>query len=224
MATDSGDDAAALRDRVKQLEQTVSEQQQTIESLSSPTASRRAVLGGAAAAAGLGALGWYSSYPARAQAAGQVGAQSEPVDVFANAIDANEVSTEAVNRGIGFGTTDIPTGETEVVYDASSIQRRIQKNDNVGTTATQIINIDNLNGYNNIKAGQGVVYGSDNTDAATTFTDFLIWTRAGSVTQVASSGRGSTDARSYAIDASGIELSFAADNYEVDVDITGSPF
>jgi hypothetical protein len=84
MASDSGaDDAAALRERVAALEKTVAEQQATSESPGQPTASRRGLLSGAAAAAGLGALGVYSSSPASAQAAGQVGTQSEPVDVEA---------------------------------------------------------------------------------------------------------------------------------------------
>jgi hypothetical protein len=47
-----------------------------------------------AAVAGLGALGVYSTHPASAQAAGQVGTSSEHVDVFANAIDASTVKTE----------------------------------------------------------------------------------------------------------------------------------
>jgi hypothetical protein len=92
MASDSGDDAAALRERVAQLEQTVAEQQATIESLSSPTASRRGVLAALTGVAGAGAVGAYSQRGA-AQAAGQVGTSSAPVDVFANAIDANAVET-----------------------------------------------------------------------------------------------------------------------------------
>jgi len=84
MASDSGaDDAAALRERVAQLEETVAEQQATSEPSSQPTASRRGLLSAAAGVAGLGALGVYSSSPASAQAAGQVGTQSEPVDVEA---------------------------------------------------------------------------------------------------------------------------------------------
>jgi len=83
-------DAAALRDRVADLEQTVAEQQATIESLQQPPASRRGVLAALTGVAGAGALGAYSQR-ASAQAAGQVGTQSEPVDVFANTIDSNEV-------------------------------------------------------------------------------------------------------------------------------------
>jgi hypothetical protein len=105
MASDSGEpDAAALRDRVDQLEQTVAEQQATIESLSSPTASRRGVLAALTGVAGAGALGAYSQRGA-AQAAGQVGTSSEPVDVFANAIDANAVETD--NAVIGGQSSDL---------------------------------------------------------------------------------------------------------------------
>ena len=96
MAPDSGEpDAAALRDRVAQLEQTVADQQATIESLSPPTASRRGVLAALTGVAGAGALGAYSQR-ASAQAAGQIGTQSEPVDVFANTMDANEVETTSM--------------------------------------------------------------------------------------------------------------------------------
>jgi len=83
MASDSGDDAAALRERVAQLEETVAEQQATSESPEQPSASRRGFVKAAAAVAGLGALGIYSSYPASAQAAGQVGSASNPIDVKA---------------------------------------------------------------------------------------------------------------------------------------------
>ena len=83
MAPDSGEpDAAALRDRVDDLEQTVADQQATIESLEQPPASRRGVLAALTGVAGAGALGAYSQR-ASAQAAGQVGTSSEPVDVEA---------------------------------------------------------------------------------------------------------------------------------------------
>jgi hypothetical protein len=91
MASDSGaDDDAALRERVAALEETVAEQQATSESPGQPTASRRGFVKAAAAVAGLGALGIYSSYPASAQAAGQVGTQSEPVDVEAWSLNVQD--------------------------------------------------------------------------------------------------------------------------------------
>jgi len=93
MASDSGDDAAALRERVAQLEETVAEQQATSESPEEPTASRRGLLSAAAGVAGLGALGIYSSYPASAQAAGQVGTASDPVDVEAYDLNVQGTAT-----------------------------------------------------------------------------------------------------------------------------------
>lgn len=98
---DSGDDAAALRARVDALEQTVSEQQATIEELASPTASRRGVLAALTGVAGAGALGAYSQR-ASAQAAGQVGTSAEPVDIYANKI-------QQVNSFVGAVDTE---GET----------------------------------------------------------------------------------------------------------------
>jgi len=90
MASDSGDDAAALRERVAQLEETVAEQQATSEPSSQPTASRRGLLSAAAGVAGLGALGIYSSYPASAQAVGQVGTASNPIDVEAWSLNVQD--------------------------------------------------------------------------------------------------------------------------------------
>jgi len=111
MDTDSGaDDAAALRARVAQLEQTVAEQQQTIESLSTPTASRRGVLAALTGVAGAGALGAYSQRGA-AQAAGQVGTQSEPVDVEAWSLNVQDQLAGDLDAG-GNDLTNVGAVET----------------------------------------------------------------------------------------------------------------
>jgi hypothetical protein len=96
MASDSGADDE-LRERVAQLEETVSEQQATIKSPGQPTASRRGLLSAAAGVAGLGALGVYSSSPASAQAAGQVGTASDPVDVEAYDLNVQNVGIKPHN-------------------------------------------------------------------------------------------------------------------------------
>jgi hypothetical protein len=66
----------------------------------------------------LGALGWYSSYPARAQAAGQVGTSSEPVDVFANTIDANGVNTGSVSTDVLTSDWIVDAGNHNTIQDA----------------------------------------------------------------------------------------------------------
>ena len=64
--------------------------------------------GGAAAVAGLTALGVDE---AEAQAAaGQVGTESEPVDVEAAALDAQSVSTDSVNTGSATVTNQVDAG------------------------------------------------------------------------------------------------------------------
>jgi len=87
MATDD-DDAATLRERVRDLEQTVAQQQDTIEQL---LPSRRAILAGGAGLVGGAALTGQASAQS---AAGQVGTSSEPVDV-----EAAEVTADSVNTG-----------------------------------------------------------------------------------------------------------------------------
>jgi len=87
MATDD-DDAATLRERVRELEQTVAQQQDTIQQL---LPSRRAVLAGGAGLVGGAALTGQASAQS---AAGQVGTSSEPVDVEAATVTADSVNTD----------------------------------------------------------------------------------------------------------------------------------
>jgi hypothetical protein len=123
MASDSGaDDAAALRERVAQLEETVAEQQATSESPERPTASRRGFVKAAAAAAGLGALGVYSSSPASAQAAGQVGTQSEPVDVEAYDLNVQNQLAGDLDAG-GNSLTNVAAVETEQLNGVESFEQ-----------------------------------------------------------------------------------------------------
>jgi len=90
MATDD-DDAATLRERVRDLEATVAQQQDTIEQL---MPSRRAILAGGAGLVGGAALTGQASAQS---AAGQVGTSSEPVDVEAATVTATDVNTDSVN-------------------------------------------------------------------------------------------------------------------------------
>jgi len=92
MATDD-DDAATLRERVRELEATVAQQQDTIEQL---MPSRRAILAGGAGLVGGAALTGQASAQS---AAGQVGTSSEPVDVEAASVTADSVDAGSVNTG-----------------------------------------------------------------------------------------------------------------------------
>jgi len=90
------DDPDTLRERVDQLEATVAAQQQTITRM---LPGRRGVLKAGGLVAGGGVLGALSADRASAQAAGQVGTASDPVDV--EAFDLN------VQDGATFNGSDI---------------------------------------------------------------------------------------------------------------------
>ena len=85
------DDPPSTEERIDRLEQAVREQNETIREM---LPSRRGVLAGAGLL-GAGALAGAGSQSGSAQAAaGQVGTPSSPEDVFAAAVDAQEVSTD----------------------------------------------------------------------------------------------------------------------------------
>jgi len=108
MATDD-DDAATLRERVRDLEATVAQQQDTIEQL---MPSRRAILAGGVGLVGGAALTGQASAQS---AAGQVGTSSEPVDVEAATVTADSVNTEGL-------TTNTPDGTAVVMNINPSLQ------------------------------------------------------------------------------------------------------
>src|SRR6056297_949579 len=94
------DDAADLRARVRELEQTLADQQATIEQLRDRGVGRRALLAGGAGLVGGAALTGQASAQS---AAGQVGTSSEPVDVAAasvtaDSVDAGSLNTEDLSR------------------------------------------------------------------------------------------------------------------------------
>jgi len=80
---------------VRELEQTVAQQQDTIEQL---MPSRRAILAGGAGLVGGAALTGQASAQS---AAGQVGTSSEPVDVEAATVNADSVNTDRVDINEG---------------------------------------------------------------------------------------------------------------------------
>lgn len=92
----AADDGESLRERVSELEQTVSEQQDVIQRLM--PSRRQTVAGLGLLGAGVGA-GRLSSGTARAEAAGQVGTDTDPVDVKAWDLD--------VQNGAGFNGSDV---------------------------------------------------------------------------------------------------------------------
>ena len=88
------DDAADLRARVQELEQTLADHQATIEQLRDRGVGRRALLAGGAGLVGGAALTGQASAQS---AAGQVGTSSEPVDVAAATVSAESVDAGSVN-------------------------------------------------------------------------------------------------------------------------------
>jgi hypothetical protein len=151
MASGSGADAE-LRERVAALEQTVAEQQHhSSESPKQPTASRRGFVKAAAAVAGLGALGIYSSYPARAQAAGQVGTASEPVDV-----EAYDLNVQGSVSGIDTGGVENPM-TADLDAGGNSLTNVAAQNGTIWIDATAS---DAQNQIENLSTNEtGIVYG-----------------------------------------------------------------
>jgi hypothetical protein len=144
MAPDSGEpDAAALRDRVADLEQTVANQQATIDSLAAPTASRRGVLAALTGVAGAGALGAYSQR-ASAQAAGQVGTQSEPVDVEAWDLTVQNQLAADLDAG-GNSLTNVGAVEAEEAIIANTAARaNLSANQTIPTDTVTALDLDGV--------------------------------------------------------------------------------
>jgi len=151
------------------------------------------------------------------------GASITPNDVTATDVNTDSVNTDRTQTG-----EDAPAGTTQVALRqpldgiANKVQTRTQKTENVSTTEKAILTVGGLDGFVSVKTGRAVVMGSDLTDAATTFSDIITFTRAGAVTVAAESNRGSTDARTYSIDAAKLSLTMAADNYKITVIADGA--
>jgi len=119
MATDD-DDAATLRERVRELEATVAQQQDTIEQL---MPSRRAILAGGAGLVGGAALTGQASAQS---AAGQVGTSSEPVDVEAASVTADSVNT------------------TDLFVDNLSTRAFLSSSQSIADSALATVNLDTI--------------------------------------------------------------------------------
>lgn len=114
-----------MTDRVEELESRVEQLEQIIESQSAGP-SRRSVLASLAGVAGAGALGaGVGSQRAAAQeAVGQVGTEADPVDLFANSIDAESASIGEV-AGLMYSTSDQPIPDntsTQVEWNTVEIE------------------------------------------------------------------------------------------------------
>jgi hypothetical protein len=161
MATDD-DDAATLRERVRDLEATVAQQQDTIEQL---MPSRRAILAGGAGLVGGAALTGQASAQS---AAGQVGTSSEPVDVEAARVNAYSVNTDnaTVNQSIdatGLNLSNDPLNPTIPFTFVGSDARTVRRhNDETvqGDNSATIIATTNPSEVGAI-AGYFFVYGRE---------------------------------------------------------------
>lgn len=110
----AADGGESLRERVSELEQTVSDQQETIQRLM--PSRRQTVAGLGLLGAGVGA-GRLSSGTARAEAAGQVGTDTDPVDVQAWDLDVQNGAEFNGNPLTGVG----PLETEELVADNLTI-------------------------------------------------------------------------------------------------------
>jgi len=144
MATDD-DDAATLRERVRELEQTVAQQQDTIQQL---MPSRRAILAGGAGLVGGAALTGQASAQS---AAGQVGTSSEPVDVEAATVTADSVNTD----DLGISDTILTSGSYATVMGGSATE---DLSDVTSTSYTAVGGLSGVVNTGNIPAG-ATLYG-----------------------------------------------------------------
>jgi len=131
MATDD-DDAATLRERVRELEATVAQQQDTIQQL---MPSRRAILAGGAGLVGGAALTGQASAQS---AAGQVGTASEPVDVEAATVSAGDVNTDSVNTDSASVTNQLDAGSVNtasILGDSTLVGEQTRQTDTSIITA-----------------------------------------------------------------------------------------
>jgi len=224
MATD--DDAATLRERVRELEQTVAQQQDTIEQL---MPSRRAVLAGGAGLVGGAALTGQASAQS---AAGQVGTSSEPVDVEAASVNvqegvstpsafvsgtltASDVNTDSVNTD-STNITGHTVGTSKEYLDLNENSDRksgsyIQYTDGVSTTATSILDISSGGETGSL----ALVFGERTGSFTRYFTDLVLWQAVGGTTVVASETRNSPASRTYSVNTRQLELAMSSGTFNI---------
>jgi len=177
MAPDDPADDPDLRARVAELEATVEQQQATIEQLL-PT--RRRVLQAGGLVAGGGVLGALTADRASAQASGQVGTSSDPVDVEAYNLAVQNQLSSSVDAGgndinnVGSVNTDEAdvTAETDISSTLANSVTGIasgtyetpadtEESDNLNEQDSNfVINLDESGKYH-VCASAGIRPGSD---------------------------------------------------------------
>ena len=114
MAESTDDDD--LRARVAELEQRLENQQATISQL---LPGRRGVLKGAALVGGGGLVGALSADRVDAQAAGQIGTTSEPIDVVAYSVQDRSGSNMALEN-VASGSVTLSSGSATVTVESAT--------------------------------------------------------------------------------------------------------
>ncbi len=216
------DDTADLRERVAQLEQTVSKQSELLRRVM-PSRRDFVKMGGGAAVGAAGVYAATGGAAGQTGPAGQQGTESEPNDMYAWDLDVQNGATFNGNPLSGVGAMDvekrivpdITTGTSEFFveysdtsgYSNSQIQ---QITEGVSTTTTVI--------YSSPHAGGGglcLVQGRS-SDVSGRFTELVMFHPFGSgPTVINSETRDTPDGRTYAIDGAELELSMAANTYNI---------
>lgn len=109
-------DDSDLRERIAELEATVEQQQQTIKRM---LPGRRGVLKGAALLGGGGLVGALSADRVSAQASGQVGTTSEPIDAVLYSMD-DRSGNDAFREVVASGSVQLSSGSATVTVEAAS--------------------------------------------------------------------------------------------------------
>lgn len=173
-------------------------------------------------AAGVGAAGGFlgtgsaAADPSTSDSDGNVGLPSDRVDVFADGIDSNSVSTEKV------AFTGITDGETNLIdeidesglatgYTGYSI---LQRELGVSTTATAIFTSDQFHSAGIVGGGHFMV-GGRRQGSSEMFTDIVHFDRANSPEVVNDIPSNAPDGRSYTRSVGSLDLAMAANTYNV---------
>jgi hypothetical protein len=109
-------DDSDLRERVAELEATVEQQQETIRSM---LPGRRGVLKAGGLLAGGGVLGALTADRAAADAEGQVGTTSAPIDVVAYSLQ-DRSGTQAFIEVVASGSVQLSSGSAAVTVETAS--------------------------------------------------------------------------------------------------------
>jgi len=164
-----------------------------------------AAVGGTLGASGLVALG---VDPAAAQAAGQVGTSSDPVDAFTYDLVVQNALQSDLDAG-GNKLTNVGSLSTESV--ATGLGQLDTKTVSVGTSSTDIL----TNGT--FSASYFAIVGDLDDGSVDRWTDVILAVAGGSVSTLSSVSRSGSPTRSYSVNDRNVALSLSDGPIDVEI-------